>query len=66
MDAYWIDSGSLLVSDELIAKSDAELNATKLPDREGTFGDLQIGTLIHSAGYAVVKEKALDGSWKTL
>lgn len=46
------------ISAEDIALSDAELNAG-LPD-------WQAGMLIHSPGYAVVKEKALDGSWAKL
>ena len=66
MNAHFVSNNSLLVSDELIAKSDAEINATKLPDRESIFGNLEPGTMIHSAGFAVVKEKALDGSWKQL
>ena len=45
-----------LLTAEDIAKSDAELNAG-LPEY------WPAGTLIHSPGYAVVKEKALDGSW---
>ena len=66
MNSYPINGGDYLVSDEVISKSSAEINATKINDTESTFADLQIGTLIHSPGYAVVKEKSLDGSWATL
>lgn len=49
----------VLLSDTDIAKSSAELEAA-LP------GEWPPGTLIHSAGYTVIKEKALDGSWVQL
>lgn len=49
----------VLLADADIAKSSAEL-AAALP------GEWPPGTLIHSAGYKVIKEKALDGSWVEL
>ena len=49
----------VLLSDADIDKSSAELEAA-LP------GEWPPGTMIHSAGYKVIKEKALDGSWVQL
>lgn len=43
-----------LVTDAVIA-SDSTINA-ELPGQ-------QPGTIVHTAGYAVMKEKGLDGTW---
>lgn len=57
----------ILVSASFIAGDDATINAADCEETPGyTFGDLDAGTMIHSPGYAVVKEKALDGSWAKL
>ena len=66
MENYFVNGNDIMVTAEFISKTDAEINATVLEGRSSTFGDLQIGTLIHSPGYAVVKEKSLDGSWVKL
>lgn len=47
-----------LVSDGLIGSSDAEINKA-LPDAEA-------GMVIYTAGHAIEKQKALDGSWVTM
>lgn len=43
-----------LVTDDVIA-SDNTIEA-ELPNQ-------QPGTIVHTAGYAVIKEKGLDGTW---
>lgn len=61
---YWVTAGGMdtteiLVSDELMAKTDAEINAA-LPD------NVPAGCIIHTKGYQIIKEKGLDGSWATV
>lgn len=48
------DNADFLVDDTTIA-TDAALNAE--------LGNVEPGTVAHTAGYAVQKEKGLDGSW---
>ena len=45
----------VLVSDELIQKSDAEIDAA-IPD-------VRSGMIIYNAGYRMVKQRGLDGKW---
>lgn len=51
-----IAPSDILVSDELMSKSDAEINKI-LPD------DVPAGCVIHNNGYKIIKEKSLTGTW---
>lgn len=48
----------VLVSDELIQKSDAEIDAA-IPD-------VRSGMIIYNAGYRMVKQRGLDGKWSSV
>ncbi len=48
----------VLVSDELIQKSDAEIDAA-IPD-------VRAGMIIYNSGYRTVKQRGLDGKWSSV
>ena len=66
MQNFFVTGNNILVTEAFIQKTDAEINGTLLDGLSTTFGNLNAGTLIHSPGYATVKEKSLDGSWVEL
>lgn len=42
---------------------DATTIAGSAADIAAVIGDVVIGTIIYTAGYAVIKQKGLDGEW---
>lgn len=50
-----VEYDEVLVSDELIQKSDEEIDAA-IPD-------VRSGMIIYNAGYRMVKQRGLDGKW---
>lgn len=51
-----------IVTDTVIKKTSAEINAVQL-DEKHTLGDVEPGFMIYTAGYNIIKQKDLDGSW---
>lgn len=49
------DPREIMVDDATIAGTAAEI--------EAVIGAVEIGTIIYTAGYGVIKQKGLDGSW---
>lgn len=70
MENYFVndvrEARDFLVKADFIVKSDAEINDGYCEAISDKFSKLPAGTLIHSPGYATVKEKSLDGSWVKL
>lgn len=43
--------------------SDFLIKDSDLSDPESVLGNVPPGTRVHTAGFAVIKEKGLDGTW---
>lgn len=55
----------VMVSAAEIAGTDEQINAIVL-DNGVPLSNLSPGTMIYTAGYAVIKQKGLDGAWSVL
>lgn len=53
---YTGNAAEFLVEEALLNSSSAEIDAV--------MGEQEPGTLIHTGGYAAIKEKDFDGEWK--